>query len=270
MSGKNNKVIEDYFTTSKTTKTKLTPPSKKRKSETKEPPKKKKKPNRGSITPAKNFRGLVSLFNAVESSYTYESAQKYLGNQDKQRLRKGSKLNSTFPPDDGSGTSYLRQQLSAVLEKVPSEKVSPLFGGKSCIIVKVRERKIPETILKYIYGFKTDLDKSFITTDDGDMKPVVNVTLHWVASYLGKVFPARVDGWEKFSCSHKCLSGLGPTPKEVNEKNERAQYCLEPTHMVWESHSDNTSRGYRVCRRVCSHCAEMLCVCQSIHNPPCI
>lgn len=94
-----------------------------------------------------------------------------------------------------------------------------------------------------------------IRENGGEIVDRAKKPMTWISCYVYNVRPdIRKEGWENFNCSHRCLAGN----------------CCNPDHLVWESVSTNISRGYRICQRECTHCGGILCVCQGIHDPPCI
>jgi hypothetical protein len=89
------------------------------------------------------------------------------------------------------------------------------------------------------------------------------VTVTWIVCYLERRLPdTSVIGWERFGCSHRCISG--GTGKQM--------VCLSSNHLIWESMAANISRGYgyMLCWQDCNHCGLKLCVCQGLHKPPCL
>jgi len=81
------------------------------------------------------------------------------------------------------------------------------------------------------------------------------VPVSWIAAYLHDVLPDQMQcDWQHFQLSHRCIVGD----------------CVNPQHLCWESASTNQSRGYGVCRVICTHCRQMLCHCQNLHDPHCV
>lgn len=90
------------------------------------------------------------------------------------------------------------------------------------------------------------------------------VTLTWIVCYLNNNLPnPTIEGWENFECSHICLcAGNG---------NKSDYVCLLPKHLVWESSSENQSRGYELCMKMCHcGCGDTLCRVSNLHNPHCV
>ena len=95
------------------------------------------------------------------------------------------------------------------------------------------------------------------------------VEVAWVVCYLNNILPDQnLAGWRTFECSHRCI--------ERNHANVPISSiglaCVDPQCLTWESKPENQSRGgdNPICMRICNHCQQRLCVCQGIHNPPCI
>lgn len=92
----------------------------------------------------------------------------------------------------------------------------------------------------------------------------VKVPVTWMACYLANVMPDRSkEGWEYFECSHRCIAhGL----------KDEGLFCIDANCLVWESKSDNQSRGNSFCMRQCRHsdCSTYVCMCQGLHDPPCL
>jgi hypothetical protein len=85
----------------------------------------------------------------------------------------------------------------------------------------------------------------------------------WINCYLYNNFPDQTkDDWENFDCSHRCVSWGIP----------EGYQCIYPYCLIWESKSNNHSRGYmkNICSKKCNHCSEYLCHCQNLHSPCCI
>lgn len=80
----------------------------------------------------------------------------------------------------------------------------------------------------------------------------------WLVCYVNDILPdTAIEGWQSLQCSHRC----------INAK------CVTPRHIVWETASENQSRGNKTCRRACVHegCpSRNVCSCQGFHQPPCI
>ncbi len=77
----------------------------------------------------------------------------------------------------------------------------------------------------------------------------------WFVCLAYNIMPdILIEGWETFQVSHLC----------------RNCKCVNHDHLTWESARVNQSRSSGICTQICSHCDQMLCVCQNIHTPHCI
>lgn len=147
-------------------------------------------------------------------------------------------------PKPVSGEDYLITHLKHVIEnnteKEPDKDgclCSPLRDGES----DNPRVGIPSTIQACLrtHGYNPPLRWK---------KPI-----SWLVCYVHNTRPEENSG-ESLQCSHRCLFGK----------------CCTPSHLVWETASYNQGRGYKICQKLCSHCGDMLCECQELHDPPCI
>jgi hypothetical protein len=185
----------------------------------------------------------------------YDDSDYWLSPQE----RRGSGMRSLRPDRNPmSRASYLSQHIRFIIRTATSkcESVDTETGG-TCLVYDKRQVRLPIPIRRCLNSAEAEL-----LTRYGQFWNPQNVTVHWLVAYLHRNFPDSTKaGWENFSCSHRCLSGsLKSTDRP----------CLVAEHLVWEPHSVNLARGYRICRARCKHCNQMLCHCQSIHIPPCL
>lgn len=118
-------------------------------------------------------------------------------------------------------------------------------------------RVVPSTIREAIADLYPDLWLG---------KKDARVPVTWVVMFLHDILPDRtLPNWQLFECSHRCI--------EYNERLAipRLHACIDPECLVWESKSENQSRGNRLCTAQCAHhCGNIVCLCQNYHNPHCI
>jgi len=78
----------------------------------------------------------------------------------------------------------------------------------------------------------------------------------WFVCWRDSIKPDQLKSeWQNFECSHRCTSKSN---------------CWSASCLTWECKSVNQSRGQDFCTKVCTHCGSRLCVCQSLHDPPCL
>jgi len=202
--------------------------------------------NKGASRPAETFMDMVEAFDTIMSDYDY--SDRWLSNQEK---NKGTGKRVVRPPLNHSTSCPLYQHLRGFVNGKITNPASPgLTAGTYCPTTggKNRQVRLPATIQRCL-------------AENGCKWAPQNVTLTWLVAYLYRNLPdTKKQDWQNFTLSHRCLSA--GTGVEL--------ICLRNDHLVWEEHSTNLSRGYRVCRKDCTHCEKKLCVCQGIHKPCCI
>jgi len=201
--------------------------------------------NKGAYEPAASFIKMVKAFDLIMSDYDY--SDNWLSPQE----RRGSGKKVVRPLLNPNITSCpLYQHLRGFVKgKITMSSVGMTLGT-TCPTTSNNNRQVrlPITI------------RRCLIENGCDWAPQ-NVTLTWLVAYLHRKLPNMQDpNWKKFTLSHRCLSA--GTGSEL--------ICLCGEHLVWEDHSINLSRGYRLCRRSCTHCNKMLCCCQGLHDPCCI
>ncbi len=90
------------------------------------------------------------------------------------------------------------------------------------------------------------------------------VCITWIVCYIHNITPDETKtGWKSFDCSHCCIN---------HNFKDLVIICITPACLCWESKSDNQSRGYNLCFKICNHadCKKYVCHCQRLHNPPCV
>jgi len=203
------------------------------------------KTNKGALQPAATFMEMVEAFDSIMGDYDYSDY--WLSAQEKRGA--GKKVIRPLP-NPNITSCYLYQHLRSFVQSKVTAQSSGLTPGLTCPTTdnSNRQVRLPITIRRCLIENRCD------------WKPQ-NVTITWLVAYLHRNLPnTQHPKWQKFTLSHRCLSaGTGTV-----------LICLCGEHMVWEKHSTNLGRGYRLCRGSCTHCNEMLCHCQGIHNPCCI
>jgi len=203
------------------------------------------KTNKGASRPAATFMKMVEAFDSIMGDYDY--SDRWLSNQEK----RGAGKKVVRPPLNPNATSCpLYQHLRGFVNSKIAAQTTGLTPGRTCPTTDdgYARVRLPTTIRRCLMENRCDWSPQ-------------NVTLTWLVAYLHRKLPNRQDpNWQKFTLSHRCLSA--GTGSEL--------ICLDGEHVVWEAHSTNLSRGYRLCRRSCTHCNEMLCRCQGLHDPCCV
>lgn len=158
---------------------------------------------------------------------------------------------SDFPLEDDS-LPYLQVHLMDWLSRMDTDLVQNRSGGYcDCLDVRPNDdgrRPLPKAIIRCL-------------KNAGQRWTGPQVTVTWIVAYLEGNFPDEtMANWKKFQLSHRCL---GANCRRI---------CVTGHHLIWESASNNQSRGHSrcFCTKACTHCGQPLCSCQRLHDPPCI
>lgn len=115
--------------------------------------------------------------------------------------------------------------------------------ARSCHKGKDGRRDLPKAIVNKLREANADWSQS-------------KFEVKWIVCYINNILPDQTkQNWQLFECSHTCIE----------------DFCVSPSCLCWESKSVNQSRGQSFCTKVCAHigCDQIVCVCQSIHEPNC-
>lgn len=194
---------------------------------------------------AGRFVQLCGLFDLLEDSY--------------QRVVPPKQSEDNYPPSEPN-TPYIITHLTHWVESYEATEGNLRTGGTHTLMLynsNENRRCLPSTIRNAI---------AEISPGSCFGKKNSRVPVTWIVMYLHAIFPDEtLLNWRLFECSHRCI--------EYNERRTRNRryVCIDPECLVWESKSVNQSRGNWTCTRECTHnCGKILCVCQKLHDPPCI
>lgn len=168
-------------------------------------------------------------------------------------------------PEPKLGEDYLITHLKAWVQKhVLIEKHTTRTSLKHEVMIYGGDgrRSLPSTICAAIHMLDNPKPVWGLSTDQ-------KVPVTWIVCYLNNIRPDTTEeNWQSFDCSHRCIS----YDLKGSEGQEQRLECIDKACLCWESKSYNQSRGNWFCCKICTHtdCAKIVCLCQQIHDPPCI